>query len=84
MLGAICANVPIDAPPLYPRVQKGITVEQMEEFLMSIKIERELSDALKLAHANSTTVRILSVPNQLAKNQCMPASRAVENSVRAC
>jgi hypothetical protein len=51
---------------LCPRVQKGITVEQMEEFLMSIKIERELSDALKLAHANSTTVRILSVTEKIA------------------
>jgi len=38
----------------------------MEEFLMSIKIERELSDALKLAHANSTTVRILSVTEKIA------------------
>ena len=41
--------------------QKGISVEQVEEYLMSIKIERELSDALKLAKANSTTVKILSV-----------------------
>lgn len=36
-------------------------MEQVEEYLMSIKIERELSDALKLANANSTTVKILSV-----------------------
>eukprot|EP00802_Teleaulax_amphioxeia_P026697 Tamp_27836.p1 GENE.Tamp_27836~~Tamp_27836.p1 ORF type:complete len:277 (-),score=58.51 Tamp_27836:7-798(-) len=43
--------------------EHGCTVQQLEEFLMSIKIERELSDALKLASTRDAAVYILSDAN---------------------
>lgn len=43
--------------------KNGTTVEQMQDFLMSIKIERELSDSLKLACASGATIKILSDAN---------------------
>jgi hypothetical protein len=43
--------------------EQGITVAQMEEFLQSLKIERELSDALKLASVDAVDISILSDAN---------------------
>jgi pyridoxal phosphate phosphatase PHOSPHO2 len=42
---------------------KGTTVQEIEEYLMSIKIERELSDAIKLASASGAIIHILSDAN---------------------
>ena len=47
----------------------------VEEFLMSIKIERELSDALKLAYANNTQVKILSVTILKSQPEMKTANR---------
>ena len=43
--------------------EQGVSKQQVEDFLHSIKIEPELSDALKLAHANGVIIHILSDAN---------------------
>ena len=64
--------------------ENGITQEQMEEYLMSLKIERELSDALKLASANDATIYILSDANTWFIDVILRANGLTSTIAKVC